>query len=171
MTTFAVQDVLNICAEYGPSLRVPAGLDPVKVMTAISAVETGGGDVRYVGNNCGPRHEPAYEAGGAHWAQAAMAPLLAEYPPVGNPPQSPAACSYGPWQMMFLNFSVPIQQSIIAGTVTLDDYASEFVRWFNSFETGKRPQNLDQVGEIWNAGHITPDPAYTNKLEAAYAAI
>ena len=162
MTSFAKQDVLNACAEYGPSLTVPVGLDPVKVMIAIASNESS------LGANCGPRHEPAYEAGGAAWAQKAMAPLLAQYPPVGDPPQSPAAMSYGPWQMMFLNFSGVGQQRIIAGYVDLIDYAVEFVRYFNSYVAEHTPQDLDEIGEIYNAGHITPDPAYTNRLQQAY---
>jgi hypothetical protein len=42
------------------------------------------------------------------------------------------------------------------------------VRWFNDYVVGKHPQSLVEIGEIWNAGHITPDLAYTNKLEVAY---
>lgn len=170
MTSFPVQDCLDVCAQYGPSLHVPAGLDPVKVMTAIGAVESGGGDVNQIGHNCGPRHEPAYEADGVPWAKKAMAPLLAKYPPVGKPPQSPAACSYGMFQMMFLNFSTPAQEVIIAGAATVELYAQEFISWFNSYVVHKNPQSLADIGSIWNAGHITQDLPYTTKLQKAYDA-
>jgi hypothetical protein len=166
MNSFPKIAVLAACAQYGPLLKVPAGLDGERVMIAIAAVESGGGDVGSVGHNCGPRHEPAYESGGARWAQVAMAPLLAQYPPIGMPPQSPAACSYGPWQMMFLNFQrcyTPAQ--LESG---LEICASEFVRWFNQYMGPKHPQNLAEIGEIWNVGHITPDPAYTAKLQKSY---
>jgi hypothetical protein len=160
MANFNKQDVLNACAQYGPSLTVPAGLDPIKVMAAIASNESS------FGKNCGPRHEPAYEAGGAVWARKAMAPLLVQYPPTGDPPQSPAACSYGPWQMMFLNFQRIYAPSFLSNS--LETCAAEFVRWFNDYVVGKHPQSLVEIGEIWNAGHITPDLAYTNKLEVAY---
>lgn len=162
MNSFAQQDVLAACEFYGEQLRVPAPLDGVKVMRAIASVESS------MGANCGPRHEPAYEANGALWARVSMAPLLAIYPPVGNPPQSPAAMSYGPWQLMFLNFERCFTPQQLE--TDIDVCAREFVRWFNSYVVGDKPQDLAEIGEIWNAGHITPDPAYVAKLQAAYGA-
>jgi hypothetical protein len=98
-----------------------------------------------------------------------MAPLLAEYPPAGDPAQSPAAMSYGPWQMMFCNFATAVQVSIVAGTAELADYAQEFVRFFNDYVIfSRRAQTLAEIGEVWNEGHIAPDPAYVAKLTAAY---
>lgn len=167
MTSFDQVDVLQQCRYYGVELELPpaAGLDGDRVMTAIADNESSRGA------NCGPRHEPAYEADGAPWARAAMAPLLLAWPPVGDPPQSPAACSYGPWQMMFVNFSEGAQQTIMAGTATVEMYASEFVRYFNSYVMSQRPESLAEIGQIWNMGHKAPDTAYTDKLQAAYDAV
>lgn len=162
MNSFPKQDVLAACSQYGPGLIVPAGLDGIKIMAAIASNESS------VGANCGPRHEPAYEAGGAGWAQPAMAPLLAQYPPVGNPPQSPAAMSYGPWQMMFVNFQFQRVYTPAQLQSDLGICAREFVRFFNGYVAGKHPQGLDEIGAIWNMGHIAPDPAYTDRLQQAY---
>jgi hypothetical protein len=162
MNSFPKAQVLAACQQHGPALSVPPSLDPVRVMIAIASNESS------LGADCGPRHEPAYEAGGAHWAQAAMTPLLALYPPAGDPPESPAACSYGPWQMMFLNFTRGLTPEQLESD--LDLCAREFVRWFDSYVASKIPQCLADIGDIWNLGHIAPDPAYTNKLQAAYDA-
>jgi hypothetical protein len=53
----------------------------------------------------------------------------------------------------------------------LDTCAEQFVADFNTYVIGVcKASTLDEIGECWNAGHITPDPAYTTKLEAAYSA-
>ena len=165
MTSFLTSDVLAACVTYGPQLHVPAGVDPIRIMKAIASNESS------TGVNCGPRHEPAYEATGALWAQKVMAPLMALYPPVGNPPQSPAAMSYGPWQQMFCNFTSQAQAAVIAGTVDLATYAQEFVLYFNSYVIRtQKAQNLAEIGEVYNSGGKRPDPGYVYKLQVAYNA-
>ena len=161
--SFTKLAVLLACEQYGTQLQVPAGLDGAKVMQAIASNESS------LGANCGPRHEPAYEANGAPWARNVMTALLALYPPVGDPPQSPAACSYGPWQMMFCNFDSTATPARLL--VDLDLCARNFVRFFNAYVMGsQKAQTLADIGEIWNMGHIAPDPAYVVKLQAAYSA-
>jgi hypothetical protein len=165
-SSFPQPQVLAACQKYGPLLNVPEGLTGWMVMLAIAAVESGGGDPNEAGNNCGPRHEPAYDVGGAPWARNVMAPLLVEYPPVGSPAQSPAAMSYGPWQMMFVNCPGATPYLLLTSVEACAQY---FVHQFNSYvEAAEKAGNLDEIGEVWNAGHITADPAYTNKLTAAY---
>ena len=34
----------------------------------------------------------------------------------------------------------------------------------------QKAQSLADIGEIWNMGHIAPNPAYVVKLQAAYSA-
>lgn len=173
MNSFKTEDVIAACRLRGPQLRLPkdSGLDGARVMQAMAAVESS------TGADCGPKHEPAYEAGGAVWARNTMAPLLKQYPPRGNPPQSPAAMSYGPWQMMFINFQRHVTPYMLL--TDLDLCATEFARHFNSFVLAKlatgaanpTPETLlAEIGEIWNLGHIAPDTAYTDKLKAAYDA-
>ncbi len=132
-------------------------------MLAIAAVESGGGDVQYAGHNCGPRQEPAYSSGGKY-ATGTQAALNERY---GD---AVAASSHGPWQMMFGNFTPEVQQAIAGATVTILDYAREFVRHFNLYVIRTRhAATLDEIGQVWNLGHIGPDPAYTQKLSKAYA--
>jgi hypothetical protein len=159
VNSFPKAAVLAACQQYGSQLEVPEGIDGIKLMIAIASNESN------IGVNCGPRHEPAYEATGAAWAQKAMAPLLAQYPPVGNPPQSPAACSYGTWQMMFVNYKDVTPSQLLTD---LEACAQNFVRFFNTVLMAKHPQTLAEIGEIWNMGHIAPDPVYTNRLQIAY---
>lgn len=162
MNSFPKAAVLAACQQYGSQLKVPSGLDGARVMQAIASNESS------LGADCGPRHEPAYEANGALWARKAMARLLAQYPPVGDPPQSPAACSYGPWQMMFLNFENATPGQL---ETDLDLCAQNFVRFFNAYVIGEmKAETLADIGEIWNEGHEGVDVAYVTRLQAAYDA-
>ena len=152
---FAKADVLAACETYGPQLQVPEGLDGAGVMAALSSNESS------VGFDCGPRHEPAYDLGGS-LAVGEQQSLLSQY-------GATAAASYGPWQMMFINFTPEVQSKIATHGDELIDYAQEFVRWFNRYVIRvRKATNLDQIGQVWNLGHIGPDPVYTSKLEAAY---
>lgn len=165
MVSFLRAYVLAACQQYGPQLKVPAGLDGVKLMQAIATVESS------FGVNCGPRHEPGYDVGGSVWRHSqAQQDLVRLYPspPDSAVPESPAAMSYGPWQTMLVNCR---SNSPEAMNTDLDACASVFVSEFNSYVIGVcKAASLDEIGECWNAGHITPDPAYTAKLEAAYSA-
>ena len=154
MATFPQSDVLAACAQYGPMLKVAAGLDPVKVMIALASNESS------IGANCGPRPEPFYQ----HSHQPEQVALNQKYGEL-------AWSSHGPWQMMFENFTPETQEAIAAGTVQLADYATEFVRFFNMYViTVRKAVTLPQIGSVWNLGHIAPDPIYNVKLQAAYDA-
>jgi hypothetical protein len=153
MANFAKVDVLAACETYGRQLDVDPTLDGRGVMAAIASNESS------LGADCGPRHEPTYDVGGALSHGKAQAMLLAKF-------GSAAACSYGPWQMMFDNFQT-------TNPDVLEKYlgicAFEFVTWFNKYVIGVRQaKTLAEIGEVWNLGHIGPDPAYVAKLEAAY---
>lgn len=167
LSSFLSIDVLAACHEYGPQLKLPAaaGLIGWKVAAAIASVESS------MGADCGPRHEPAYDVGGAVWRRSAQQQaLVAKYPspPGSATPCSPAAMSYGPWQCMFDNCQPYAPSDLLED---LDVCAECFVALFNSYVEGhEHAATLEEIGEVWNAGHITPDPAYTNKLAAAYAA-
>jgi hypothetical protein len=154
---FAKADVLAMCNLYGPNLKLdPAGeLDGRGVMAAIASNESS------LGANCGPRHEPAYDVGGSLAQGKAQQLLLERF-------GAAAACSYGPWQMMFDNF-VTEDPGVLE--TELEICAHEFVEFFNRYVIGvRRAVTLADVGEVWNLGHIAPDPGYTVKLHLAYGA-
>ena len=157
MISFPKSDVLAACAQYGVSLNVPNGIDGPRCMAAIASNESS------LGANCGPRQEPAYSDGGRY----ANADLLGRY-------GTAAASSHGPWQMMFDNFTPEAQEAIGNGTADVSLFAQEFVRFFNAYVIRARhAQTLEQIGQVWNMGHIGKagaDPEYVNKLQVAYAA-
>lgn len=156
MANFTKADILEASLNYGTQLKITPPLDGRGVMFALSSNESS------YGADCGPRHEPAYDIGGSLSHGQEQALLLQQYP-------KHAACSFGPWQMMFINFTPEVQAKIAAGSVELIDYAQEFVRFFNRYVIGVRKAgSLAEMGEVWNLGHIGPDPVYVAKLAKAY---
>jgi hypothetical protein len=152
--TYTQQQIAAMCREYGPELGpLPAGVDGVQLLWALAGVESS------FGYDTTPRHEPAYDRGGRYATHAPMPLLLAKY-------GSAAACSYGPWQVMLCNFPAG---TTIAAASDLETAAKATVIFLNILLRHWHPTDLDDIGECWNAGHITPDPAYTSKLDKAYA--
>lgn len=158
MSNFSKSDVISACQKYGPQLHVEAALDGVKVMMALSSNESS------YGANCGPRHEPAYDIGGSLSTGKLQQSLLAEF-------GSAAAMSYGPWQMMFINFMGYNPDQLLTD---LDACASQLVKFFNSYVIGTRKaESLDDIGQVWNSGHISLTPSsgvllYCKHLQTAY---
>lgn len=157
MISFPTSVVISLCQKYGPQLRpLPDAVDGARIMLAIAAVESG------AGMNCGPRHESAYDVNGGFWRLSpTQQQLVREF-------GSAAACSYGPWQMMYCNFSPTMYPRDCERD--LEDCAVEFVRFFNAQMRRFHPKNLDEIGGVWNEGKIGPDPAYVAKLQQAYTA-
>ena len=55
------------------------------------------------GDNCKPRHEPAYDVGGYYYERSqAVRDAVKKYG-VDADGKARAACSYGPWQVMLIN--------------------------------------------------------------------
>ena len=118
MNSFSKADVLASCQKFGPTLKVPAGLDGVRVMAALASNESS------IGTNCGPRHEPAYDVGGSVFASSpAQRALVEKYGRDG-------ASSFGPWQTMLINCPgfTPAELE-----TNLDDCARSFVSHFNTY--------------------------------------
>jgi len=160
MNSFDTVDVIAACHEYSPNLKVPSELDPFKVMLAIAAVESGGADPSFAGHDCGPRFEPAYYKDGYFYKRSQKVQDLVEKF------DRDGASSFGPWQMMFCNFSSSRTPEDLL--INLDFCAEDFVTWFNSYVIHQNPVSLEEIGQIWNAGHKTPDSPYTIKLQKAY---
>lgn len=158
MNSFPKIEVLASCAKYGPVLKVPTGLDGERVMIAIASNES------TIGVDCGPRHEPAYDVGGSVWASSpAQRALVAQYGHLG-------ASSFGPWQTMLINCPgfTPAELE-----TSLDDCARSFVSHFNSYVHQYAPNDIREIGMIWNGGHITRNLSvgilrYCADLQKAY---
>lgn len=161
MNSFDRDRVFAVCRHYGPELNVGPDLDAIRVALAIASNESS------VGANCGPRHEPGYDVDGAIWRNSALQQkLVTEFGPA-------AACSYGPWQMMFINFEHGISPSDLLSD--LDLCARNFVKFFNGYVIATRKAvSLGDIGQVWNAGHVRAIPSpdverYCEHLATAYA--
>src|SRR6185503_13131681 len=159
---FSKEQILEACRTYGPSLLVVSGISGPRVMAALASNESS------YGLNCGPRHEPAYDVNGAIYkSNPLQRNLVKEF-------GSAAACSYGPWQMMYINFKGALP-SELQNDLTL--LAQEFVHWFNTYVIKIRhAETVEQIGQVWNLGHITKEPQpgvlrYTQDLQKAYDSV
>lgn len=150
---FTPDQVAEYCRIYGPQTGpLPPGVEGQQLLWAMSDVES------KHGTNCQPRYEAAYDAGGRYGAHAPMPALRKLY-------GKDAACSYGPLQCLLCNAGGLAPQDF--DSIDIAFHAS--VVYLNWLLRHFQPANLDEIGECWNAGHKTPDPAYTAKLRAAYA--
>jgi hypothetical protein len=151
---FTRQEIADACRRWGSQAGpLPAGVDGTQLLWGLSGVESS------FGANCQPRHEPAFDGGGAYATHYPMPILLSKYGAGG-------ACSYGPWQIMLCN--APLSH----GPSNFDSLAlagQDSLAYLNALLRHWLPQSLAEIGECWNAGHVTPDPGYVAKLAAAYA--
>ena len=156
---FDKEEIAAACREYGLEIvGLPVGIDGAQLLWAMSGNESS------FGANCKPRHEPAFDAGGVYGRGPVMTPLLAKF-------GSSAACSYGPWQIMFCN--APSNYTPDSFN-SLDKASHATVEFLNKLIARWHPANLAEIGECWNGGHVmkTMIPmvaAYVQKLTANYA--
>jgi hypothetical protein len=164
VVSFPQSEVLALCAEYGPQLRVDLVIDPPLVgkyvMGAIAWNESA------LGADCTPRHEPAWDLGGVYAGEPEQAALLKEY-------GRAAASSYGPWQLMFYNCPGFTPDEL---TSDADACARCFLAYFNGYIQRKGAITLEQIGQAYNLGHVTEDPPesvqqYTKNLALHYTAV
>ena len=149
------------CKLSGPDIfPLPPGIDGAQLLWAISGNESS------FGSDCTPRHEPAFDVGGIYGDNAVMKPLLEKF-------GSAAACSYGPWQIMFCNAPPGFTPDDLS---RLPLVARVTVLFLNSLLDRFHPQDLAGIGECWNAGHTMAVPLpgvarYVNELVANYAVV
>jgi hypothetical protein len=130
---FTRQQVADICRKYGPSLQnLPNGVDGTILLWALSGNESS------FGWNCTPRHEMAYDVGGRY----ASKDLLDKF-------GSAAACSYGPWQVMFVNAPPGYYPDWFKD---LDNCAVAAVYYLNGMLKAQRPPTLGDIGDAYNSG-------------------
>lgn len=125
--------------KYGPMLSVGESINPIALMWAISGRESS------FGHNFTPRHEPAYDAGGAYASNPDQAKLLRLYGPE-------AACSYGPWQIMLVNCAgyTPVD------LLNPENGAKAFVHYVNGYVIGARhAATVEQISQTYNSGNFS----------------
>lgn len=156
--TFTRQQIADACRKYGNLVGLPEGISGPQLLWAISGNESS------FGANVTPRHEPAFDVGGIYGDGPVMEPLLARF-------GSAAACSYGPWQIMFSNASPDATPD---GFADLDNAALWTIPFLQRRILHFGPESLAEIGEIWNGGHPMPLPpppvaAYVRNLMANYS--
>lgn len=134
---------------------LPPSIDGKSLLWALSLNESEGGE------DCGPRHEPAYDVGGDY----ADVELLEQF-------GSAAACSYGPLQIMLPNASEGAKPSDFDDLDTAMEYSVDFL---NKELQRFKPLTLTTIGQIWNHGSPTSAmspgvTAYVNDLTRNYDA-
>lgn len=142
--------ILNAIEAHAPGLNCPAGLDARAVLAAITYPET----------NWGRRYkaalfEQAYYRGGKFYKDHVKT-LVQEY-------ESLAACSWGPWQILFVAARETGYQGDPWGLVDPATSCAAVVtllnkRCFNTWAAAPDPALVEpaatiaQVGDMWNSG-------------------
>lgn len=132
---------------------VPMEVDGAQLLWAIAGNESS------FGFNCTPRYEPAFDRGGPY----ADIPMLNRF-------GRDAACSWGPWQIMFANCPPDyapedmkdLTKAVFATAAFLNHQLYRF-----------EPTSLAAIAAIWNGGNpgaiVKPQvAAYAAKLESNY---
>lgn len=135
--TWPRTDVLTSCQSYGQLVDPLPGIDGARLLAAMAMNESA------LGDNCGPRHEPAYDVGGLYASDPAQKVLLSQYPYWG-------ASSFGPLQVMLVNLPGATPQEL-NGDLSLVFRLS--VGFLNQQIRRFSPASLQDIGEIWNGGH------------------
>ena len=150
-----IADMCGLMAGWYP--MVIPGVETAQMWWAMAGVESS------FGMNCTPRHEPAFDVGGVYGSGPIMKPLLAKF-------GRAAACSYGPWQLMFCNAPDYLAP---ADFDDLEEAARASASYLTLLNRRYGIGSLAEVGECWNGGHPmeNPGPAvtgYVQRLIAAY---
>ncbi len=161
MTTtpgFSPQQIADACREFGGQVApLPEGIDGAQLLWAMAGNESS------FGRNVIPRHESAFDVGGMYAGNPPMPSLLREF-------GSAAACSYGPWQLLFVNAPQGTRPKDMQDLATC---AQASVAFLNSLLRRFRPQTLTGIGQCWNHGSPTSHPsagvvAYCAQLATHY---
>lgn len=160
VTKFSRQEIADVCRKLGNNVGpLPSAIEGAQLLWAITGNESS------FGENCTPRHEPAYDVDGRYAHDPHQASLLALYGPAG-------ACSYGPMQVMLCNAP--------AGTTPTNfDHCESAMRAgvyaLNKLLMRFRPKTVAEIGYCYNGGHLAdPVPAaadYGARLAKKYVSV
>jgi hypothetical protein len=143
MVTWPRSAVLMSCKNYAPLLPPIDGLDPARLLAALAMNESS------LGDDCGPRYEAAWDIGGEYASNPVQAKNLELFPYA-------AACSYGPWQLMFYNAPgyTPTELNgdlSLVTRATIGYLVRQIQRW--------KITTVQGIGELWNHGSPVIPPA------------
>lgn len=154
MWTGTKQELADMCRQMAASMldfKVP-NVDMAQLMWALAGNESS------FGVNLTPRHEPAYDVGGVYGQGLVMGPLLAKW-------GSRAACSYGPWQLMFCNAPRDASPFDFDSLLQCAQMTAAFM---NELDNRHCISTIAEMGECWNGGHVWMQPQIVPPAVAAY---
>jgi hypothetical protein len=130
--------IAALSEKYGPMLLVDPDIDAGALMYAIAGRESS------FGHDFIPRHEPAYDVGGAYANAPTQAKLLQLY-------GRAAACSYGPWQVMLDNCAGFTPNDLL----NPENGARAFVHFLNGYVIATRhAHTIEQIAQTYNSGNF-----------------
>lgn len=162
VVTWPRAEVLDLCKQYGSLLPPIPGIDPAQLLAALAMNESS------LGLNCGPRHEDEWDVGGRYSYNPQQAENLRQFPYL-------AACSMGPWQLMFYNAPgytpTELNNDLSLVTRATIGYMSRQIQHWNV-------TTVEEMGQIWNHGSPIRPPAvvpvgvqiYCKDLQGNYVA-
>lgn len=148
------------CEREGAALALPAGVNGAAVLQALAEVESS------YGANAVPKHEPAYDRGGRYFS-----------PTLARGWGSWAACSYGPFQVMFPVFLELGIHVTPVSACDLEPGAKAAAGIIAKRIKRQIPDGADAetvvrtIGDAYNSGNARDKnvpTAYCDKLWAAY---
>ena len=153
-------DLRAVIQQEAPRLHAPEGIDPARLLAAIAAVESG------FDLNAIPNQEPAYDEGGRYWKSSQHVRDL------HNTWGSWMACSYGPWQILFVTAWEMGFRGTPGDLWTPSGSIEWVVRAMNARIFDKGAETVEQVADGWNSGSfqdkIWPG-GYVKHVADAYA--
>lgn len=135
---YSREEVARACRAWGKHLWLAPDIDGPRLLWALSGCESS------FGENCTPRHEPAYDVGGRYAENPDQAKLLKLYGSAG-------ACSYGPWQIMLVNCLPGATPEEMA--VNVNRCALETIGFINRrILKAQRAETVTEIAEAYNSG-------------------
>lgn len=134
---YSREEVARACRAWGGSLWLPPEIDGRKLLWALSGCESS------FGENCTPRHEPAFDVGGKYSTAPEQAKLLEDFGHAG-------ACSYGPWQILLVNCRPGTSPEHMTN---LDRCGLETTVFLNArILKGEGAKTVAEIAEAYNSG-------------------
>lgn len=145
----------TLCRFYAPTVNAPDGVDPYALLYAIGMAESSGGVFNIT------RYEKSY-----HTGRYVTPALVTKF-------GAAAACSYGPWQIMYPNAVTVLGEDIDPVRLHIPEVAAvASIKWLNDHVIGRGALTLRDIADTWNTGnhHDANIPrVYIQRVERFYA--
>jgi hypothetical protein len=109
-----------------------------------------------LGEECGPRYEPSWDVNGFDGRNPQQAQLLARCGIIlagDGTFRAAAACSYGPFQIMYYNASGYSPQEL---NTDLNAVSRASIAYLNQQIATWKPTSVAAIGWMWNGGDLDP---------------